>query len=97
MAIISAQEFRKNNLSADNHAFLHGKLTYVPGSNVNGQLTCSNEACKALLSGKPQDKAQRILKGGCIDCQRERTRRDLVVKDAKDERLKEQIMRSSMM
>ena len=83
------QEFRENKLSVDNHAFLHGEPTNVPGSYVNGQLTCNNEACKTLLSGKTPDKAQRILKGECIHCQNERQRRQLVVKDEKDERLKD--------
>ena len=84
------EEFRENKLSADNHAFLHGEPTNVPGSYVNGQLTCNNDACKTLLSKKTHDNAKRILKEECVDCQNERKRRQLVVKDATDERLKEQ-------
>ena len=83
------QEFRENKLSADNHAFLHGEPTNVPGADVNGQLICNNETCKTLLSRTTPVKAQRILNGKCIECQNDWQRRQLVVKDAKDERLKE--------
>ena len=40
------QEFRENQLSADNHAFLHGRPTSVPGSFVDGKLTCGQEECQ---------------------------------------------------
>ena len=83
------QEFRENKLSVDNHAFLHGQPTNVPGSYVNGQLTCSEVVCRALLSDRQQDKAERIRQEECAHCKNERKRRKLVVTDEKDERLKE--------
>ena len=49
------QQFRENKLSADNHAFLHGEPTKVPGSYVCGQLACSAVNCRTLLSDCKQE------------------------------------------
>ena len=83
------QELRENKLSADNHAFLHGEPTSVPGSYVHGQLTCSEVKCRTLLVERHKDKAQRILEEECLHCKNERKRRKLVLTNEEDERLKQ--------
>ena len=52
-------EFRINKLSRDNHAFLHGEPTSVPGSFVNGKLTCDNPKCQALLVEPRAEKSKK--------------------------------------
>ena len=37
------EEFREGRLSTDTHAFLHGKPTLLPGSTLNGKVTCKND------------------------------------------------------
>lgn len=39
------EEFREGKLSTDTHAFLHGKPTLLPGSILNGKVTCKNDWC----------------------------------------------------
>ena len=45
-------EIRTGQLSENNHAFLHGKATVVPGSWCNGRPTCGNKTCAALAVAK---------------------------------------------
>ena len=48
-------EFRIGKLSADTHAFLHGKPTLVLGSSIDGKGKCGNPWCRervAQMAGK---------------------------------------------
>ena len=47
-------EFRLGKLSADTHAFLHGRKTSVPGSMVNGKLMCGNKECEKRRMTSPE-------------------------------------------
>ena len=38
-------QIRNGNLSEDNHRFLHGKATNVPGSWLEGRVQCGNKKC----------------------------------------------------
>ena len=42
------EEIRHGRLSEDNHNFLHGRPTNVPGSWAFGDVLCGNEGCRAL-------------------------------------------------
>ena len=42
------EEIRCGNLSADNHAFLHGMPTSVPGSWCKGKALCGKVRCQTL-------------------------------------------------
>ena len=61
-------EMRNGNLSEDSWKFLHGQATTVPGSCINGELTCGSESCW-------QDwRARRTECSKCQQCRRERHR-----------------------
>ena len=45
------EEIRHGNLSINNHNFLHGRPTRVPGSWVQGDVACGNKRCRALATG----------------------------------------------
>ena len=38
-------QFRNGNLTQTNHNFLHGRQTDVPGSWIDGRVTCGNTSC----------------------------------------------------
>ena len=40
------EEFRYGTLTADTHAFLHGKPTLLPGSTLKNETTCTNDWCQ---------------------------------------------------
>ena len=44
------QELREGSLSKNNHKFLHGLPTSVPGSWLNGDVSCGNNACRLLYT-----------------------------------------------
>ena len=44
-------ELRHGQLSDNNHAFLHGGPTTVPGSWIAGRVTCKSQQCAALGTG----------------------------------------------
>ena len=44
------EEFRKGCLSKDNHKFLHGLPTKVPGSWVGKDVSCKTDACRQLAT-----------------------------------------------
>ena len=59
------QEFRHCNLTLDNHAFLHGQPTTVPGSYVGNTVLCGREECKALLGFTGPQKPKHIERNEC--------------------------------
>ena len=76
------EEIRCGKLSVDNHAFLHGKPTSVPGSWCNGVAQCKNKKCQAL-----GDRPQAKRKGKeCAVCQAERESKRLVALSPEDSR-----------
>ena len=88
------EEFRKGNLSEDNHDFLHGRPTSVPGSWVGGQVACGNPACLKLVDsdqkrGRSDMKKHKkhILTKDCEECSTERASRALVALNSDDARL----------
>ena len=55
-------EFRRNELSSDTHAFLHGLPTKKPGSWLHGSATCGNAACAS--------QAMEISKNNDSECEK---------------------------
>ena len=87
-------EFRTGSLSEDNHRFLHGLPTTVPGSWVRDDVSCGSDACRQLATARA-GVAHAVLRGKrkhlpdpsdvvrqeCGVCQDERKRRCRVAKD----------------
>ena len=71
------QQIREGALSADNHAFLHGHDTGVPGSWSGEKLDCENAACQQLLQRKVVP--ARIRRLECKQCQHERASKKRVL------------------
>ena len=68
------EQLRYGALSQDNHAFLHGHGTSVPGSWTNGAPACCRSLCGALVGKSPEEIRQRE----CVTCRKERASRHLV-------------------
>ena len=77
-------EFRFGQLSADNHAFLHGRPTRVPGSWLRGRAGCGQAKCQCL--GAQQVTPETILAEECARCCAERASRRLVAESSHDPR-----------
>ncbi|CAJ1374097.1 unnamed protein product [Effrenium voratum] len=73
------EQCRFGRLSEENHKFLHGLPTDVPGSFVNGQVLCGKRECAALCGTA-------CLEQECTACQLERKRRRLVASGPTDGR-----------
>ena len=71
------QQIREGALSADNHAFLHGHDTGVPGSWSGEKLSCENAACQQLLQRKVVPARIRTLERK--QCQHERASKKRVL------------------
>ena len=93
------EEIRSGSLSKDNHAFLHGWGTTVPGSWVKGRATCGQKDCQRLATTdehlkrkrpgrKPLTKEMFIQRMECDICVAERQSRALVASSANDPRFK---------
>ena len=82
-------ELRVGHLSADNHAFLHGRPTSVPGSwcTKTQQPTCEENTCYRLY--KNGSTAAAILKYECAICHSERESKRLVAVAPDDPRFAE--------
>ncbi|MCS5585228.1 MAG: hypothetical protein NZ777_17185, partial [Pseudomonadales bacterium] len=74
-------EIRTLQLSSDNHAFLHGLPTSVPGSWLNGRAACQDPRCQRLCGASWET----ILAQECHQiCQAERaTRRRVLPEEAR--------------
>ena len=77
-------ELREGKLSTDNHAFLHGHPTSVPGSWCQDHLTCRNAKCQEFVRLKKS--AEEIMQNECELCKEERWSRKLVATEATDPR-----------
>eukprot|EP00438_Fugacium_kawagutii_P012955 Skav231714 [mRNA] locus=scaffold1306:362022:371836:+ [translate_table: standard] len=77
-------QLRSGQLSNNNHAFLHGKPTTVPGSWTKGQLECNSKTCAALVASGASP--AEILAQECAACKADRCSRRLVAQDDKDPR-----------
>ena len=86
-------ECREGRLSDNNHKFLHGKPTTVPGSwmdDPQGPYTsCGQAQCRDL--GVRNTTAEEVLKRECSVCSQERRRRARVAQSADDERFTTQM------
>ena len=82
-------ELRVGRLSEDNHAFLHGRPTRVPGSwcATTQQPTCGENICHRLYKNGSTPAA--ILKYECATCHSERDSKRLVAVDPDDPRFAE--------
>ena len=74
-------EFRRGDLSARTHNFLHGRPTDVPGSWVGEGPTCESQKCAANAEAIARDNATE-----CEYCHVERRKRQLVATGPDDER-----------
>ena len=94
------EEFRIGALTADAHAFLHGRDTTVTGSWLHGGVGCGNRACRELCEGarnaalvsagqrrRRQVTPKEIRQQECQVCREERARRRLVLDGPEDSRL----------
>lgn len=77
-------ELREGKLSPDNHAFLHGHPTTVPGSWSKGQVACGNHKCAQLVS--QNHSPNEISRNECAACRKEREARQLVAMTPTDAR-----------
>ena len=80
-------ELRHGQLSDNNHAFLHGAPTTVPGSWTAGSVTCKSQQCAALGTG--QVPPHEIRQQECGVCAQDRASRALVVHAKPDARCQE--------
>ena len=86
-------EMRHGCLSENNHAFLHGARTTVPGSWTAGDVACGNRACRALglqsqKRGNPTTRSETnyIEMKECRSCRENRESRARVANTAEDKR-----------
>ena len=79
-------QIRHGELSATNHAFMHGKPTKVAGSWMKGQVLCKNQACQRLSDGFCTEKE--VAEEECPRCRSERSSRALVLTGETDPRLR---------
>ena len=56
------EELRHGRLSDNNHKFLHGLSTTVPGSWVNGDVECGREACRNLATAYLDEPLKQLAK-----------------------------------
>jgi len=82
------QELRFGKLSSNNHKFLHGRPSSVPGSWVNGDVECGRQSCRHLATAyldmplssfkgkrKMETDPEIIMEQECAFCKRERQRK----------------------
>ena len=77
-------QLRHGQLSNDNHAFLHGRPTAVPGSWTAGRVACGKLSCAALVSTRATP--EYILQHECATCANDRVSRELVARGSEDPR-----------
>ena len=70
-------QLRHGQLSDENHALLHGRMTKTPGSACKGRVTCGQANCQRLLQQQPP--ASSVCAQECGVCKRERTSKALVL------------------
>ena len=71
------EQLRHGELSDENHAFLHGRITKSPGSVCKGRVTCGQAKCQRLM--QQQSPASVVWAQECIVCKRERASKALVL------------------
>ena len=70
-------QLRHGELSDENHAFLHGRMTQSPGSICKGRLMCGQPKCRQLMQEKASPTM--ILAQECQTCRHERNSKKLVL------------------
>ena len=87
-------EFRYGRLTAETHALLHGKPTMQPGSFLDGTVQCGYNKCTLRsrhAKAQPrlcEEFAKVTVDRECVECKRERGRRQLVANVATDPRFR---------
>ena len=81
-------QLRHGDLSDNNHRFLHGRPTTVPGSWIAGQATCQQPSCAALPTQGLIPEA--IQEAECSYCAADRRSRILVAQGAADTRFQKE-------
>jgi len=94
--LLSVQkEIRNGSLTEESHRFLHGLPTKVPGSWVDGRVSCGNARCARLVRSTAHQKSKStskelyIIAKECGKCKEERRSKHLVAVSANDPRFKE--------
>lgn len=87
-------ELRIGGLSKDNHAFLHGQPTQVPGSWLISEqrATCGKSVCQQLCH--PSVTPRQILQRECASCRAERASKRLVATGLDDPRFANELARA---
>ena len=87
-------ELRTGHLSKNNHDFLHGRPTTVPGSwlEAHGRPTCGTMSCQQLHLQNISPTT--IMRKECPTCQRERLSKQLVAKGPQDSRFTKDLTRA---
>ena len=75
--MVARSSKRISHRHADNHAFLHGRPTTVPGSWENGKTTCGQDDCDSMQNE-------------CATCVAARGKRALVASSSDDPRFNEE-------
>ena len=71
-------QLRHGQLSEENHALLHGRMTKIPGSVCKGRLTCGQANCQRLMQQQPP--ASIVCAQECSVCKSERASKALVLR-----------------
>jgi hypothetical protein len=84
-------QVRRMELSVENHAFLHGLETSVPGSWAGGKAECNNSKCQQLVEKWASEKEKSIpweerQKAECPHCKEQRRTKKLVATATSDTR-----------
>ena len=85
---VAREQLRHGDLSDNNHRFLHGRPTTVPGSWIAGQATCQQPSCAALPTQGLIPEA--IQEAECSYCAADRRSRILVAQGAADTRFQKE-------
>ena len=85
---MAREQLRHGDLSDNNHRFLHGRPTTVPGSWIAGQATCQQPSCAALPTQGLIPEA--IQEAECSYCAADRRSRILVAQGAADTRFQKE-------
>ena len=94
-------EFRRGQLTAETHAFLHGKITMQPGSVIDGNVSCNRKLCQRRSAQASKMKmfckafAELTVATECRICRMERSQRQLVANIPTDPRFHNDVFRDA--
>ena len=94
-------EFRRGQLTAETHAFLHGQITMQPGSVVDGNARCNHKWCQRRSAQASNMNmccrafAELTVAKECRTCRIERLQRQLVANIPTDRRFHNDVFRDA--